>query len=447
MTPQRRSSVLTTCSTASGSVGLAPAAFAGPAHERPAAGIGHGEQRQASGGGGRRGRDEIGRAGCSAPAARAGRRSCRSSPCPSATSSASASSASDGEHAGGVRDFVEERRAVGLDELHDGPGARAQLGGIGRFARTPTRSADRRARQQRDRRRADGRGASLRLQRARRPSRVHTKRPARQCSSSHSGSYSEMREGRMSVSHALAGASNPSSCDSTAASASGALHARIRQHPLPLEQKAHEIPRRHRLDLRPQALDRIAVDAREQAPLAPLLLAAARGEPAAQREPLALQRRERRMDPAQAARRPIRQCARARDRPRALEAAAHDLGHAPRRSRAPAARTSARRSAATHSCRPSGAPIVATRPCAASSLHERRPGGVRAATPRSSERSARAAHRAAHRPSPRPATPLRVRARSASPSERPRSAAEAGSIQRRLMTAWVRRSSSGASSR
>ena len=51
-------------------------------------------------------------------------------------------------------------------------------------------------------------GAAPRSGSARRGARrVHTKRPARHCSSSHAGSYSLMRCGRISVSQALAGAS------------------------------------------------------------------------------------------------------------------------------------------------------------------------------------------------------------------------------------------------
>jgi hypothetical protein len=39
-------------------------------------------------------------------------------------------------------------------------------------------------------------------------------------------------------------------------------------HVLPVEQEAHEVRRRDRLDLRAQAVQRVAMDAREQAPLA-----------------------------------------------------------------------------------------------------------------------------------------------------------------------------------
>src|SRR5262249_42614217 len=47
------------------------------------------------------------------------------------------------------------------------------------------------------------------------------------------------------------------------------LHARIGRHALPTQQEAQEIARRDRLDLCPYALDRVAVNAGEQAALAP----------------------------------------------------------------------------------------------------------------------------------------------------------------------------------
>jgi hypothetical protein len=50
----------------------------------------------------------------------------------------------------------------------------------------------------------------------------------------------------------------------------GALHARGRAHVLPIEQEAQEVTGLHRLDFRAQALDRITVNARQQAPVAPL---------------------------------------------------------------------------------------------------------------------------------------------------------------------------------
>ena len=113
---------------------------------------------------------------------------------------------------------------------------------------------------------------------ARVPSRSHaaarcasTRRgPARLSSSSQVGSYSLTRAGRISVSHAAAGASKPSSCDDDAGDRIGAFDARFGRDALPLEQEAHEVARRHRLDLLAQPVHGVAMDAREQAPLAPL---------------------------------------------------------------------------------------------------------------------------------------------------------------------------------
>jgi hypothetical protein len=45
-------------------------------------------------------------------------------------------------------------------------------------------------------------------------------------------------------------------------------------HVLPLEQEAHEVGRRHRLDLGAQPRQRVAVDARQQRAVAPLGVAA-----------------------------------------------------------------------------------------------------------------------------------------------------------------------------
>jgi hypothetical protein len=38
---------------------------------------------------------------------------------------------------------------------------------------------------------------------------------------------------------------------------------------LPVQEEAHEVGRAHRLDLRAQAVQRVAVDAREEPPIAP----------------------------------------------------------------------------------------------------------------------------------------------------------------------------------
>src|SRR5579863_967788 len=56
----------------------------------------------------------------------------------------------------------------------------------------------------------------------------------------------------------------------------GSLHSRLRQYSLPFAEKPHEIPGLHRFDLGAQALDRVAMNAREQPAFAPLLLGLAR---------------------------------------------------------------------------------------------------------------------------------------------------------------------------
>ena len=58
---------------------------------------------------------------------------------------------------------------------------------------------------------------------------------------------------------------------------------------LPVKQKAHEVRRRHRLDLAAQLFQGIAMDAREQAPFAPLGLRSVRTEAALQHETLLFQ--------------------------------------------------------------------------------------------------------------------------------------------------------------
>jgi hypothetical protein len=54
-----------------------------------------------------------------------------------------------------------------------------------------------------------------------------------------------------------------------AGSASGPLTLRARANLLPVEQEAREVARLDRLDLLAQALERVAVDARQQVALAP----------------------------------------------------------------------------------------------------------------------------------------------------------------------------------
>ena len=67
----------------------------------------------------------------------------------------------------------------------------------------------------------------------------------------------------------------------------------IRGHPLPAEQEAQEIARRHRLDLRPQTLDGVSVDARQQPALAPFFGIRYRGEAATHGEALGFERNQR----------------------------------------------------------------------------------------------------------------------------------------------------------
>ena len=95
--------------------------------------------------------------------------------------------------------------------------------------------------------------------------------PDRHRSSSQAGSYPARRAGRISVSQAPAGASKPSSCADHRVERVRPLHARVRRDALPAQQEAQEVARRDRLDLRAQALDGVAVDARQQPALAPFV--------------------------------------------------------------------------------------------------------------------------------------------------------------------------------
>jgi hypothetical protein len=67
------------------------------------------------------------------------------------------------------------------------------------------------------------------------------------------------------------------------------LHARIWCNALPTEQEAQKVARRDRLDLGAQPTYRVAVDAREQPALAPLLRPDVWGKAATQREALGLE--------------------------------------------------------------------------------------------------------------------------------------------------------------
>ena len=120
------------------------------------------------------------------------------------------------------------------------------------------------AQEQRDRRRAD----DARL--PRRESRAQPTSPVRQSMSSSDGSYASTRDGRTERSHAAAAISKPSSCAITACSPSMPDEPRRRRDVLPREEEAHEVRRADGLDLRAQAIEGVAMDAREQSAVAPL---------------------------------------------------------------------------------------------------------------------------------------------------------------------------------
>ena len=79
-----------------------------------------------------------------------------------------------------------------------------------------------------------------------------------------------MRAGSTSRSQSAAGNAKPCSSPSTARERLAALAA-LAAEPLPMEQEALIVRERRGLDLVAQALQRVAMDAREQPPLAPLL--------------------------------------------------------------------------------------------------------------------------------------------------------------------------------
>src|SRR6516225_2483283 len=71
-----------------------------------------------------------------------------------------------------------------------------------------------------------------------------------------------------------------------------AFHACRRRDMLPSTQKADEVTHSNRLDLRPQPVDGVLMDACEQSALAPLVRSCARREAAAQRKTLRFKRGE-----------------------------------------------------------------------------------------------------------------------------------------------------------
>ena len=127
---------------------------------------------------------------------------------------------------------------------------------------------------------------------AARRSRVQAACPARQRASSQAA---HSRRGGPAGSRSPtppAGAPKPSSCAMIGLERLRALHARLGRDVLPAEQEAQEVARRDRLDLRAQPLDRVAMDARQQAALAPFVLGRAGREAAAHGEAFGLQGRE-----------------------------------------------------------------------------------------------------------------------------------------------------------
>src|SRR3989454_6781266 len=76
----------------------------------------------------------------------------------------------------------------------------------------------------------------------------------------------------------------------------GSLGARAFGHPLPPQEEAQEVRRGDGLDLLAQPIERVAMDARQQAALAPLEVLTARREASPQDEPLMLERPEGEID-------------------------------------------------------------------------------------------------------------------------------------------------------
>ena len=174
-----------------------------------------------------------------------------------ATSSASASSTSAGSR----------RVASTISSKNDAPCAR-RCSATRCGARRRARSSSPRRRRERGPRRGAARAAAARsASRAasRRPralrrrcaggrSRVHTARPAGTVVEPRDRVVVDARRQQLGFPRG-AGASKPSSCASTPASASGPLSALAGADVLPLEQEAHEVARLDRLDLAAQALD------------------------------------------------------------------------------------------------------------------------------------------------------------------------------------------------
>ena len=241
------------------------------------------------------------------------------------------------------------------------------------------------------------------------------------------------------------------------------LHARVRRDALPAEQEAQEVARGDRLDLGAQALDRVVVDPGEQPALAPFVRGRRRREAPAHDEAFGLKRRERGCDLVGLE--PERRRERAlRDRPQALEPAAQDLDQRLiARPVAPAAcgRGAAiagsslasgqsawncgRRSAAIQSVARGACSRATRRSRASAASHSLQLGSACASSAlRKPSQTSASCSSSAFAASGQASARTRA---IASGSSRPRSDASSGASQRRLITAWVRRSSSGASSR
>ena len=232
-----------------------------------------------------------------------------------------------------------------------------------------------------------------------------------------------------------------------------ALALRPGRHVLPAQQEAQEILRGHRLDLAPQTLVRVEMDAREQAPRADLLRAGGfRREAPAQGEALGLQASDRLLDPGRRQTSCLRQ-RRERERTRGVEMPAHDHAAAaplqgPRAASAAGSATSGVKRASAKRL-DGGAARSRTkfpsrrdareRPARTSS---RSPAPIRARRHHDHESSVSCSSSASLGAGAASSRTLAI----ASGSRRPRSRAVSGS-PRRSTTARVRRSSSGASSR
>ena len=164
-------------------------------------------------------------------------------------------------------------------------------------------------------------------------SRAQAMRPARHWSSSQAGSYPAMRAGSNLGLPCAGRRLETFEQGDRGGYRVRPLQTRVVGQPLPGKQETQEVARRDRFDFGAQAADRVVVDAREQAAVAPFLRRSpSRGEAAAQGEALGFQRRSApRSRPA-----PVRAAppARLRHRTETFQAAAHDSASASSRDHA-----------------------------------------------------------------------------------------------------------------